>query len=264
MDPLRHDRDLPPGRKHKGLSGQTVRADGRHDDVFIFRLDERAAGRHGVGRGAGRRGDDDAVAVEARDGHAVAISGHTDAVYVPAVNDYIVEHRLCADDPFITHKLHVKHHAPADRIFSVRDLEQNVQLIVLQTGQKSLAAEIHTDDRDWVVTQRDRDVQDRPVAAHDDDERGVLRRLLQWLHRDILRQIGFRRKHRRDDDLMAVLREHPINRQCLLQAAVPIRIGCNDNVFHTLLSFPWASAPCDCSTMAAGSSSGAGCAPLRR
>ena len=115
-----------------------------------------------------------------------------------------------------------------------------------------------------MVTQRGRDVQDRPVAAHDDDEPGVLRRLLQRLYRDVLRQIRLGRKHRRDDDLMAVLREHPVNRQRLLQAAVPIRIGRNDNVFHTLLSFPWASAPCDCSTTAAGSSSGAGCVPLRR
>ena len=216
MDPLRHDCDLPPGRKHKGFSGQTVRADGRHDDVFIFRLDERAAGRHGVGRGTGRRGDDDTVTVKARDGHAITISGHADAVYVPAMNDHVVEHRLRADGPLIAHELHIEHHAPADRIFPVRDLEQHVQLIVLQTGQKSLAAEVHTDDRDRVVAKCDCNMQDRPIAAHDDDECGILSRLLQQLHRDILRQIGFWRKHRRDDDLMAVLREHPINRQRFL------------------------------------------------
>ena len=88
-----------------------------------------------------------------------------------------------------------------------------------------------------------------------------VKELTDWSHK---RRYTLLELYRRDDDLMAVLREHPINRQCLLQTAVPIRIGRNDNVFHTLLSFPWASAPCDCSTTAAGSSSGAGCVPLRR
>ena len=196
MNALRHDRDLPPGRKHKGLSGQTVRADGRHDDILVFRLDERAAGRHGIGRGTSRRGDNDAVAVEARDGHAVAISGHADAVHMTAVDDHVVEHRLRADDPLIAHELHIEHHAPADRILPIRDLEQHIQLVVLQAGQKSLAAEIHADDRDRMVTQRDCNMQDRPIAAHDDDERSIVRGGLQRPHRDIPRQVGLRRKYR--------------------------------------------------------------------
>ena len=113
-----------------------------------------------------------------------------------AVDDHVVEHRLRADDPLVAHELHVEHHAPADRILSVRDLEQNIQFIVLQTGQESLASEVHADDWDWMVTKRDRNVQDRPITAHDDDQRSILCRKLQRLDRDIFRQIGLGREHR--------------------------------------------------------------------
>ena len=192
MYSVRHDRDLPAGCEHKGLSGQTVRADRRHDDVFVFRFDERSARRHGVSRRAGRRGDNDTVTVKACDRHVVAVCRDADAVHVPAVDDHVVEHGLRTDDPIVAHELHIKHHAAADRILSVCDLEQDIQLVVLQTGQKALAAEIHADDRDRMVAHLRGDVQNRPIAAHDDNESRVLCRFRKRLRRNVVRQIRLR------------------------------------------------------------------------
>ena len=169
-----------------------MRADRRHDDVFVFRFDERSARRHGVSRRAGRRGDNDTVTVKARDRHTIAVRCDADAVHVPAVNDHIVEHGLRTDDPIVAHELHIEHHAAADRILSVCDLEQDIQLVVLQTGQKALAAEIHADDRYRMVAHLGCNVQDRPIAAHDDDETCVPRRLRERLRRNIVRQIRLR------------------------------------------------------------------------
>ena len=111
---------------------------------------------------------------------------------MPAVNDHIVEHGLRTDDPIIAHKLHIKHHAAADRILPVCDLEQDIQLVVLQTGQKALPAEIHTDDRYRMVAHLGCNVQDRPIAAHDDDKACVLRRFRKRLRRNVVRQIRLR------------------------------------------------------------------------
>ena len=111
---------------------------------------------------------------------------------MPAVNDHIVEHGLRTDDPIVAHELHIKHHAAADRILSVRDLEQDIQLVVLQTGQKALAAEIHADDRYRMVAHLGCNVQDRPIAAHDDDKARVPRRLRERLRRNVVRQIRLR------------------------------------------------------------------------
>ena len=164
-------------------------ADGGHDDVLIFRLDKRTACRHGVSRRTGRRGDDDTVAVKARDRHAVTVCRDADAVHVSAMDDHVIEHRLRTDDTFVAHELHIEHHAAADRILPVCDLEQNVQLIVLEPRQKAFAAEVHADDRDRMVAHLRGDVQNRPIAAHNDDESRVLRRFRKRLRRNAVRQI---------------------------------------------------------------------------
>ena len=49
-----------------------------------------------------------------------------------------------------------------------------------------------TDDRDRVVAKCDCNMQDCPVATHDNDECGVLRSLLQRLYRDVFRQMCIR------------------------------------------------------------------------
>ena len=85
---------------------------------------------------------------------------------------------MCSSDLLIAHELHIEHHAPADGIFPVRDLEQHVQLVFLQTGQKSLAAEVHTDDRDRVVAKCDCNMQDCPVAAVELSARYITSRFL--------------------------------------------------------------------------------------
>jgi hypothetical protein len=108
------------------------------------------------------------------------------------VDDHVVEHGLRTDDPIVAHKLHIQHHTAADRILSVRDLEQDIQLVVLEPRQKALAAEIHADDRCRMVAHLGCNVQDRPIAAHDDDESRVPRRLRKRLRRNVVRQIRLR------------------------------------------------------------------------
>ena len=65
--------DGAPGRGDDALGMDGMGADGGDDDILRRGLHNGAASGHGVGRGAGGRADNDAVAGEGRGLHAVAL-----------------------------------------------------------------------------------------------------------------------------------------------------------------------------------------------
>lgn len=84
---------------HDRSEGKRVRADGRDAHAAHLGVDKAAAGGEGVGRGARRGGDDEAVGLRHGEQAVVAVQlEHRHVGGRPPVDGQLVEHLLLADD----------------------------------------------------------------------------------------------------------------------------------------------------------------------
>ena len=240
-------------RNNDRLCQHCVRADGRNDQVFCQRLDDRSASRHGISGGAGRRGNDDAVAGEARRLDIVAVDRNLHHARNRALgHDRVVERRLMQKPlPVRAGDGDVDHTARLDGIVARREPAQKLQLACLQLCNKAHRADVDAENRKIMRRGNLGGMQNRAVASEADEHVGVLDLAVQILKFDALRQlivpVHVERQTRGGLHTAAFQ-----NLSCLLDRAellVPVGIRGQNN-FH--LDHPF-SAACACATRSPGS-----------
>ena len=133
-------------------------------------MDDRAAGRQGVGRRSGRRGDDQTVGLVGRDVLTVDGQPQVDDARQGALGDHhVVEDRLARESAPLAHQRHLQRHAAIDAVASLKHLVQDrVDLVQPGFGEEPEAAQVDSQDRPRPRGEGARHRQQRAVAAHDD------------------------------------------------------------------------------------------------
>jgi len=163
-------RDLAVCRRNDGTCLHIVGADRREHNILCSRLDQRAASRHGIGRGTGRRADDQSVAAEGHHIHAVALHGHLHHAGDRALrDDGVVQRVLLQNDASLVLRADVEHHARLDGEIVVRKAAQLLELAALQLRHEAHGADVHAEDRDSGLCCSLGGMEDRAVAAEADE-----------------------------------------------------------------------------------------------
>ena len=159
-------------RHHDGPDGQQVRADRRDQHGVDRGHHDGPVGREVVGRGAGRRGEDDAIGAEGGDGLAVDLDGEVGhARDGPLGHHHVVERVPLARRLAAAEELGVHHAAHFDGRRAVAPgLQGGVELGERDFGKKAQRAQVHAEQRSVGVGEGARRGQQRPIAAEDDDQ----------------------------------------------------------------------------------------------
>ena len=180
------------GDQH-GPVGQHVRADGREADGGHRGKDDGAAGGERISRGAGGRGDDQAVGFVGAHELVVDVDVQIDHAGDGGFGEHhIVERLVARDDRAVAAHLGVQQLAAADAVLAAQGaLQFGKQLVDGDGGQESEAAQIDGEQRDLAAADGARGGEQRAVAAQHDHQ------VAAFGHVVARQTVGARRRRRR-------------------------------------------------------------------
>ena len=150
-------------------------ADGGDDDILRRGLHNGAASGHGVGRGAGGRADNDAVAGEGRGLHAVALHRELNHPGNGALGDGgVVERQLVKEHLSLAAHRGAEHHALFHPVVVGREPGEELQLPGLQLRHKAHGADVDAEDGHMVTGGNLGGVENGAVAAKADEQIRIL------------------------------------------------------------------------------------------
>src|SRR5882724_3038750 len=166
------DLDALVRREHDRAVGEGVRADRRQDDRGHSREDDWPSGGEGIGGGACRGRDDEAIRPIPCRELSVHRNGEVDdATHGGFGDDHVVEGDILGEPLTMTPDLRRQHDALFDHETSgEKRLESREQLVHRQGGEETQSAQVHAQDGYGEIAHQTRHRQQRAVAAQDEQQ----------------------------------------------------------------------------------------------
>ena len=149
--------------------------DGRGADAVEARIQNRAARRHGIGGGSGRRRQNHTVGVAVLHQFPVAVQSEGKQFWQRAVGkDDIVEcGGIHAEDRILPKNLHIQHDAPLDDSLPRHDGVQKIGFVAFDLRQISQPAAVDARNGDLPAHAAARRPDDGAIPAEDQDQIGL-------------------------------------------------------------------------------------------
>jgi hypothetical protein len=175
-----------------GPVGERVRANGRDDEGFDRRVNDRAAGGEGIGSGTGGCGDDETVGAITADKIVVDEELELDHASESAlINDGIVQDVLAIEHLAVAQKFDLEHDALAHGRAAGEGLfERGVEFVDGEAGQKAEAAHVDGKNGDATSCGDARGGEERAISAENEKDFRFVGKLLARMALGRIRQSG--------------------------------------------------------------------------